>query len=37
MDRDKGGITPAQRRATTPEQDVVLDAMRDQVRGAQPA
>jgi hypothetical protein len=37
MDRDKGGITPAQRRATTPEQDVVLDSMRDHVRGAQPA
>jgi hypothetical protein len=37
MDRDKGGITPAARRPTTPEQDAVLDAMRDQVRGAQPA
>ena len=37
MDRDKGGITPAARRATTPEQDTVLDAMRDHVRGAQPA
>ncbi|MCD2195730.1 BLUF domain-containing protein [Actinomycetospora endophytica] len=37
MDRDKGGITPAQRRATTTEQDAVLDAMRDHVRGAQPA
>jgi hypothetical protein len=37
MDRDKGGITPAQRRATTAEQDAVLDSMRDHVRGAQPA
>ena len=37
MDRDKGGITPAARRPTTPEQDAVLDAMRDHVRGAQPA
>jgi hypothetical protein len=37
MDRDKGGITPAARRATTPEQDAVLDTMRDHVRGAQPA
>jgi hypothetical protein len=37
MDRDKGGITPAARRPTTPEQDAVLDSMRDQVRGAQPA
>jgi hypothetical protein len=37
MDRDKGGITPAARRPTTPEQDAVLDAMRDHVRRAQPA
>ena len=37
MDRDKGGATPAARRPTTPDQDAVLDAMRDHVRGAQPA
>jgi hypothetical protein len=37
MDRDKGGITPAARRPTTPEQDAVLDAMREHVRGSQPA
>jgi hypothetical protein len=33
MNRDKGGISPAARRATTPEEDVALDAMREHVRG----
>jgi hypothetical protein len=37
MDRDEGGSTPAARRPTTPEQDAVLDAMLDHVRGPQPA
>jgi hypothetical protein len=33
MNVDKGGISPAAPRATTPEQDVVLDFMRDALRG----
>ncbi|GLZ52983.1 BLUF domain-containing protein [Actinomycetospora sp. NBRC 106378] len=33
MNRDKGGISPAAPRATTPEEDVALDAMREHVRG----
>jgi hypothetical protein len=38
MNRDKGGISPAARRPTTPEQDAVLDDMRALIRaGAQPA
>lgn len=32
MNRDKGGISPAAPRATTPEQDAALDAMREHVR-----
>lgn len=33
MNRDKGGISPAAPRTTTPEEDVALDAMREHVRG----
>lgn len=38
MNRDKGGISPAARRPTTPEEDAVLDVMRDMARSqGQPA
>jgi Sensors of blue-light using FAD len=33
MNIDKGGISPAARRPTTPEQDKILDFMRDAIRG----
>ena len=33
MNKDKGGISPAAPRPTTPEQDAALDAMREQIRG----
>ena len=38
MNRDKGGISPAAPRATTPEEDAVVATMREYARGsAQPA
>jgi hypothetical protein len=38
MNRDKGGISPAAPRPTTPEQDAVVATMREYARGsAQPA
>jgi FAD-dependent sensor of blue light len=38
MNRDKGGISPAAPRPTTPDQEAVLDGMREAARsGAQPA
>jgi hypothetical protein len=37
MNRDKGGISPAAPRPTTPEQDEVIATMREYARSAQPA
>jgi hypothetical protein len=34
MNVNKGGISPAAARPTTPEQEKILDFMRDSVRGA---
>ena len=34
MNVNKGGISPAAGRPTTPEQEKILDFMRDSVRGA---
>lgn len=35
MNVNKGGISPAARRPTTPEQDAILDFMRDSLRAAE--